>query len=59
MAIELDSETPYLLEVNDFLDELCRLTPLSEEQVMHLRQAFLEIGQNAIEWGTPTRPTGP
>jgi DNA-binding response OmpR family regulator len=51
VTIELDSETPFLLEVNDFLDELCRLTPLDERQVMHLRQAFLEIGQNAIEWG--------
>jgi DNA-binding response OmpR family regulator len=51
VTLELDSETRFLLEVNDFLDELCRLTPLSEERVMHLRQAFLEIGQNAIEWG--------
>lgn len=51
VTLELDSETRYLLEVNEFLDELCRLTPLTDQQVMHLRQAFLEIGQNAIEWG--------
>lgn len=51
VTLELDSETRYLLDVNEFLDELCRLTPLADTQVMHLRQAFLEIGQNAIEWG--------
>ena len=30
---------------------LCQTTPFDNEQVMHLRQAVLEMGQNAIEWG--------
>lgn len=51
VELELDSNTDYLMEVNDFVDELCRPTPLEEAQVMHLRQAFLEIAANAIEWG--------
>jgi DNA-binding response OmpR family regulator len=56
VALELDSHTAYLLDVDNFFAELCRQTPLSHEQVIHLRQAFLEIGQNAIEWGNQMRP---
>lgn len=56
VSLELDSHTAYLLDVDNFLDELCRQTPLSREQVIHLRQAFLEIGQNAIEWGNKMSP---
>lgn len=49
--IELNSASKFLREVNDFLVELYRSTPLSTEQIQHLQQAVLEIGQNAIEWG--------
>jgi DNA-binding response OmpR family regulator len=49
--VELDSEVTLLQEVNDFLLSLCRTTPLSDEQVVHLRQAVMEMAQNAIEWG--------
>jgi CheY-like chemotaxis protein len=59
VRLELDSETRYLLELNDFLDALCARTPLDHEQGMHLRQAFLEIGQNAIEWGHADRREQP
>ncbi len=55
VELELESRTEYLLEVNDFLVELCQQTPLSRDQVMRLRQAFLEIGLNAIEWGNRSR----
>jgi CheY-like chemotaxis protein/anti-sigma regulatory factor (Ser/Thr protein kinase) len=51
VQVELDSETRYLLDVNEFLDALCAPTPLGQERAMRLRQAFLEIAQNAIEWG--------
>ncbi len=53
--VELNSETVFLQEVNEFLTELCRRTPLTAEQVMHLRQAVMEMGQNAIEWGNRHR----
>lgn len=51
IQIELDSAPKFLREVNDFLVGLYRSTPLTIEQVQHLQQAVLEIGQNAIEWG--------
>ncbi len=30
---------------------VCQSTPLSNEQVIQLRQAVMEMAQNAIEWG--------
>jgi DNA-binding response OmpR family regulator len=53
--LELNSETTFLQEVNDFLTSLLMSTPLSEEQLIHLRQAIMEMGQNAIEWGNEHR----
>ncbi|RUL87876.1 response regulator [Tautonia sociabilis] len=53
--IELDSAPRFLREVNDFLIGLYRATPLRIDQVQHLQQAVLEIGQNAIEWGNRMR----
>lgn len=49
--IELNSEITLLNDLNDFLLHLCRETPFTNEQVLHLRQAVLEMAQNAIEWG--------
>src|SRR4051794_11752849 len=49
--VELNSEVTLLQDLNDFILSLCRSTPLIDEQVMHLRQAVMEMGQNAIEWG--------
>jgi DNA-binding response OmpR family regulator len=49
--VELNSEVTLLQDLNDFLLSLCQSTPLTNEQVMHLRQAVMEMGQNAIEWG--------
>jgi DNA-binding response OmpR family regulator len=53
--VELNSETNFLQEVNDFLASLLLSTPLTEEKRMHLRQAVMEMGQNAIEWGNRHR----
>jgi DNA-binding response OmpR family regulator len=49
--VELNSEVTLLQDLNDFLLSLCQSTPLTTEQVMHLRQAVMEMAQNAIEWG--------
>jgi DNA-binding response OmpR family regulator len=49
--VELNSEVPFLQEVNDFLMRVSLASPFTQEQVLALRQALLEMGQNAIEWG--------
>ncbi len=49
--VELNSEITLLQDLNDFLLHLCRETPFDNDQVMQLRQAVLEMAQNAIEWG--------
>lgn len=49
--VELNSEITLLNDLNDFLLHLCRSTPFDAEQVMHLRQAVMEMAHNAIEWG--------
>jgi DNA-binding response OmpR family regulator len=49
--VEFNSEIPFLQEVNDFLMNVSRASPLTHEQLLTLRQALLEMGQNAIEWG--------
>ncbi len=53
--VVLHSEIPFLQEVNDFLMSVSRAIPFSTEQVMQLRQAVMEMGQNAIEWGNRHR----
>ena len=55
ISIELNSATTFLQEVNDFLTGLYALTPLGTDQVAQLRQAVMEMGQNAIEWGHKQR----
>jgi DNA-binding response OmpR family regulator len=49
--VELNSEINFLKDLNDFLMMVCQSTPLSNEQVIQLRQAVMEMAQNAIEWG--------
>jgi DNA-binding response OmpR family regulator len=53
--VELNSEPMFLQDVNEFLTSLYRDTPLTSEQIMQLRQAVMEMGQNAIEWGNKHR----
>ena len=49
--VQISSETSFLQEVNDFLMSVTMAIPFTHEQVLALRQALLEMGQNAIEWG--------
>ena len=53
--VQMNSEVSFLQEVNDFLMNVSRATPFSREEMLCLRQAFLEMGQNAIEWGNRHR----
>ena len=48
---DVRSEVAYLQEVNDMLSDLYAHTPLKERQIKDLRQAVMEMGGNAIEWG--------
>lgn len=53
--VQLNSEPIFLQDVNEFLTSLFQETPFSSEQIMQLRQALMEMGQNAIEWGNRHR----
>ena len=48
---DIRSEVDYLQQANDLLSDLYAHTPLTERQVKDLRQAVMEMGGNAIEWG--------
>jgi DNA-binding response OmpR family regulator len=48
---DVRSEASYLPQVNDMLTDLYNRTPLTERQVKDLKQAVMEMGGNAIEWG--------
>ncbi|RUL85258.1 ATP-binding protein [Tautonia sociabilis] len=51
IQFDIRSETDYLAELNDMLTDLYARTPLTERQVKDLKQAVMEMGSNAIEWG--------
>jgi len=51
ISVELNSEITLLKDLNSFLMNVCQTTPLSNEQIMQLRQAVMEMAHNAIEWG--------
>jgi anti-sigma regulatory factor (Ser/Thr protein kinase) len=53
--VQINSEVEFLQEVNDFLMSVNLSSPFTHEQVLALRQALLEMGQNAIEWGNRHR----
>jgi CheY-like chemotaxis protein len=53
--VQINSEVAFLQEVNDFLMSVTLSSPFNPEQVLALRQALLEMGQNAIEWGNRHR----
>jgi DNA-binding response OmpR family regulator len=48
---DVRSEVTYLQQANDMLADLFAHTPLTERQIKDLRQAVMEMGGNAIEWG--------
>ena len=51
VSVELNSEITLLKDLSNFLMNVRQTTPLSNEQVMQLRQAVMEMAHNAIEWG--------
>ena len=55
IQIDLPSESPLLIEVNEFLTGVSRESPLGVDQIAQLRQSIMEMGQNAIEWGNRHR----
>lgn len=48
---DIRSEVSHLHAINDMLTDMYAHTPLTERQVKDLRQAVMEMGGNAIEWG--------
>jgi DNA-binding response OmpR family regulator len=48
---DIRSESTYLQQANDMLADLYAHTSLTERQIKDLRQAVMEMGGNAIEWG--------
>jgi len=48
---DIRSEFTYLQQVQDMLADMFLHTPLTEQQVKSLKQAVMEMGTNAIEWG--------
>lgn len=48
---DVQSESGYLQQANDMLADLFAHTSLTDRQIKDLRQAIMEMGGNAIEWG--------
>jgi len=48
---DIRSELSYLSQANDMLADLFAHTPLTDRQIKDLKQAVMEMGGNAIEWG--------
>lgn len=48
---DVRSELTYLQQINDLLADMFLRTPLTNKQIKDLRQAIMEMGGNAIEWG--------
>jgi anti-sigma regulatory factor (Ser/Thr protein kinase) len=51
ICFDVRGETAYLQQVNDLLADMFAHTGMSDRQVKDLRQAIMEMGGNAIEWG--------
>jgi DNA-binding response OmpR family regulator len=48
---DVRSELTYLSEASDMLADLFAHTPLTDRHIRDLKQAVMEMGGNAIEWG--------
>jgi two-component system, OmpR family, response regulator len=48
---DIRSELTYLQQANDLLADLFAHTSLTDRQIKDLKQAVMEMGGNAIEWG--------
>src|SRR5581483_8152793 len=55
IELQMDSDRKPSEQLNDVLSELFLRTPLSDEQIEHVRYAVLEMIQNAAEWGNQRR----
>jgi DNA-binding response OmpR family regulator len=51
ITFDIRSELTYLQQANDMLADLFAHTPLTDRQIKDLKQAVMEMGGNAIEWG--------
>jgi len=51
VVMELASDHHHLMDAGTYLETLCAATHLCHQQAKRLCHAFLEVGQNAIEWG--------
>lgn len=51
ITFDVRSELTYLQQLNDLLSDMFTNTPLTDKQIKDLRQAIMEMGGNAIEWG--------
>jgi two-component system OmpR family response regulator len=51
IRFDVRGEIAYLQQVNDMLTDMYAHTPLTDRQIKDLRQAVMEMGGNAIEWG--------
>lgn len=51
IQFDVRSELDHLSQLNDMLTDLYARTPLTERQIKDLKQAVMEMGANAIEWG--------
>jgi two-component system, OmpR family, response regulator len=48
---DIRSELTYLAQASDMLADLFAHSPLTERHIKDLKQAIMEMGGNAIEWG--------
>jgi two-component system, OmpR family, response regulator len=48
---DIRSELTYLAQASDMLADLFAHSPLTERHIKDLKQAVMEMGGNAIEWG--------
>jgi DNA-binding response OmpR family regulator len=48
---DIRSELNYLSQASDMLADLFAHTPLTDRHIKDLKQAVMEMGSNAIEWG--------
>lgn len=48
---DIRSELTYLAQASDLLADLFAHTPLTDRHIKDLKQAVMEMGGNAIEWG--------
>ena len=51
VELHMESDSQLREQLNDMLDELFQLTPLTDEEIGRIRYAVMEMTENAIEWG--------